>query len=255
MKTPSGFTLVEMAIVLVIVGLLLGGLLMPLSAQIEQRRISETQKTLEEIREALIGYAASHTSSPHNRPYLPCPDITLPTPPFTPNDGIEDRYPLLPLTANSGRCVSQEGNIPWATLGVSRTDSWYNRVRYRVDSNFSGQGDNQILTTTDGFQLTNAGALRVCTDNTCAATVATQIPAVILSHGKNGYGAINNANLLNPAPPAADVSELENANGNNNFVSGTPTPAGSAMGEFDDIVSWLSPNILYNRMVAAGRLP
>jgi prepilin-type N-terminal cleavage/methylation domain-containing protein len=40
----AGFTLVEMAIVLVIVGLLLGGLLMPLSAQIEQRRIGETQK-------------------------------------------------------------------------------------------------------------------------------------------------------------------------------------------------------------------
>ena len=33
------------------------------------------------------------------------------------------------------------------------------------------------------------------------------------------------------------------------FVSTTPGP------NFDDLVTWLSPNILYNRMIAAGRLP
>ncbi|MCK7493185.1 MAG: hypothetical protein MZW92_18280 [Comamonadaceae bacterium] len=26
-------------------------------------------------------------------------------------------------------------------------------------------------------------------------------------------------------------------------------------GEFDDIVTWLSPNVLYNRLIAAGQLP
>ena len=26
-------------------------------------------------------------------------------------------------------------------------------------------------------------------------------------------------------------------------------------GEFDDLVTWISPNILYNRMISAGRLP
>ncbi len=57
----AGFTLVEMAIVLVIVGLLLGGLLMPLSAQVEQRRIGETQKALDEIKEALVGFAIANT--------------------------------------------------------------------------------------------------------------------------------------------------------------------------------------------------
>ncbi|MDP2785976.1 MAG: prepilin-type N-terminal cleavage/methylation domain-containing protein, partial [Sulfurimicrobium sp.] len=61
-----GFTLVEMAIVLIIIGLLLGGLLMPLSAQMEQRRISETQKTLDEINQALIGFAVANKR-------LPCP--------------------------------------------------------------------------------------------------------------------------------------------------------------------------------------
>ncbi len=52
--------------VLMIVGLLLGGLIVPLSAQMDQRRATETQKTLEEIKEALTGYAVINGQ-------LPCP--------------------------------------------------------------------------------------------------------------------------------------------------------------------------------------
>jgi prepilin-type N-terminal cleavage/methylation domain-containing protein len=43
-KQPSGFTLVEIAIVLLILGLLLGGMLMPLTAQMEQRRIGKPRR-------------------------------------------------------------------------------------------------------------------------------------------------------------------------------------------------------------------
>ena len=42
MKRTRGFTLIELAIVMVIVTILIGGLAMPLSAQIQARRIAET---------------------------------------------------------------------------------------------------------------------------------------------------------------------------------------------------------------------
>jgi hypothetical protein len=29
----------------------------------------------------------------------------------------------------------------------------------------------------------------------------------------------------------------------------------TAGGEFDDIVDWVSPHVIYNRLVAAGKLP
>jgi hypothetical protein len=75
-----------------------------------------------------------------------------------------------------------------------------------------------------------------------------------LSHGKNGLGAINSlTNSLNPVPTTAD--ELENTDGNANFVSRVATPAEATAGEFDDIVTWLSKYTLFNRMVAAGKLP
>ena len=76
----SGFTLVELAISIFIIALLLGSILVPLSTQVEQRQLTETQKTMEEIRDALLGFAATNG-------YLPCPDLQVGG---TPNDGIED---------------------------------------------------------------------------------------------------------------------------------------------------------------------
>jgi hypothetical protein len=42
---------------------------------------------------------------------------------------------------------------------------------------------------------------------------------------------------------------------NGDFVSRNPSSPGAPGGEFDDIVSWLPTGILFNRMVAAGKLP
>ncbi|MBU1235775.1 MAG: general secretion pathway protein GspH [Gammaproteobacteria bacterium] len=195
-----------MAIVLFIVALLLGAMVLPLTAQMDARDNGDAQKTLAEIRDALIGYAVSRAG----RPYLPCPD--------TDGDGAEDRA--------GSACTNAEGDIPWNTLGLGRLDPWNRAYRYRVTPEFSNN---------TGFLLTTAGDLRVCTDNACGTPVATAIPAVLLSKGKNGAGA--NAN------------EVENSDDDNDFVSKDPDP------NYDDLVLWLSPNILFNRMVAAGRLP
>lgn len=51
------------------------------------------------------------------------------------------------------------------------------------------------------------------------------------------------------------ADEAANLNGDQVFVSRVRSDPGSAGGEFDDIVTWLSENVLYNRMVAAGQLP
>src|SRR5271169_3145800 len=98
-----GFTLVEIAMVLLIVALLLGGLVPTLSSQIEQRQISETSKQLDEIQQALIGYAVTYGR-------LPCPAAPNTT-------GVEN-----PL--GGGTCTNPyNGFVPAATLGLSGTDS------------------------------------------------------------------------------------------------------------------------------------
>ena len=67
-RPRAGFTLVEMAVVLVIVGLMLGGMLIPITAQMDQRNYSETRQRMNDIREALIGYGLAHG-------HLPCPQF------------------------------------------------------------------------------------------------------------------------------------------------------------------------------------
>ena len=62
----NGFTLIEMAVVVAVIALLLGGIIVPLAAQVEERRISEMQRLLDETREALAGFAVTNGR-------LPCP--------------------------------------------------------------------------------------------------------------------------------------------------------------------------------------
>jgi prepilin-type N-terminal cleavage/methylation domain-containing protein len=221
----AGFTLVEMAVVLVIISLLLGGLLLPLATQVDQQRRNETEKRLKEINEALIGFALSKPN-----PYLPCPDKTTNPGSGTANDGQEDRNPA------DGKCVSDEGNIPWTDLGITATDSWGTRFHYRVHEDFSN--------STATFSLSTEGNILICPFDGCTSTtaIAKKIPAVVLSYGKNTFNPGSN-------------DENENTDGDAKFVSRVQTPPDAAVGEFDDIVVWLSPNILFNRMVMAGKLP
>jgi prepilin-type N-terminal cleavage/methylation domain-containing protein len=241
-SSQNGFTLVELAIVLMIVGLLLGGMLVSLSAQVDQRNISETQRSLSEIKEAIIGYALA-------KGRLPCPASSG-------TFGVED-----PL--GGGTCTHpNDGFVPAATLGITSAvdsqgvtgfaiDAWGNRIHYAVT-----QSNTKAFTTTNGMSSTGMSALGpdllVCSvastsGTSCSVansylTATPGVPVVIYSTGKNGLsGGASGDEAENPNPNSADNDRV--------FVSHNPTPT------FDDLVVWISPSILYNRMVAAGKLP
>lgn len=253
-KMNRGFSLFEMAIVLFIVALLLGGLLPTVSSQIEQRRTSETLKQLDEIQQALIGYAILNGR-------LPCPASDT-------SNGIEsfDITAVPPGDAGNGKCSNfYNGFVPAATLGFTtgvdnqgRTgfavDPWGNRIRYAVtpwngntftttnymSTYFSSLAPNLLVcanATASGFGTSSCG-----TNN---ALTSSGVPVVIFSTGRNGaYGGTGTDEAAN--------LDGSNANSNKTFVSHAYTPAPN---EFDDLVIWISPNILINRMVAAGKLP
>ena len=238
MRHAPGFTLVEMAVVLVIIGLILGGLLVPLSAQMEMRGYQETSNRLEEAKEALLGFAMAHGR-------LPCPASAT-------SLGIED-------PVGGGNCNHDyDGYLPAATLGLSNLDGsgyaldgWgslpVNRVRYAVSTS-----NSNAFTTSDGMRTTSLGSLspdlKVCASGSgvTAASCGTAISltstavAVVFSAGKNA------------ATGGTGTDEAKNYDNNQVFVSHQPSPGAN---EFDDVLTWLSPGILYNRMVSAGRLP
>lgn len=195
-----------MSIVLLIVALLVTGLIPTLSGQVEQRRLAETRKYMDEVRDALLGYAIS---TPNKR--LPCPDSN--------GDGTAE--------AACTAAAQQVGTLPYKDLGVAAKDAYGNVLVYAVTKEFAD--------STTPFTLGTAGTLRVCTAAACTANLTGNAAAVIVSRGANWANT-----------PSAD--EAENTDGDIDFVSHDFQPG------FDDVVVWLSPNTLFNRMVAAGQL-
>jgi prepilin-type N-terminal cleavage/methylation domain-containing protein len=231
--SQQGFTLVEVAIVLVVVGLLIGGLVTPLSTQIEQRRVTDTQRAMEEAREALLGFAVRNG-------YLPCPAISA-------ANGLEARA--------GDRCAGEQrtGFLPWATLGMPKLDSWGHVFMYSVTSDFADSANPFRLSTPRDITV----ATRDAAGNLVAATAPNDIPAVIVSPGRNGYGGYSDLGVRAADAGTGNVDEKANMNpaGTTYVARGASDNAALPGGAFDDLVVWVSPNILFNRMVAAGRLP
>ena len=104
-----GFTLLELAVTLFIVTLLLGGVLVPLQTQMEIRKSEETQRLLEQAREALLGYAASYG-------YFPCPADAA-------SGGQE---PAVGVNHGTGVCPSYYGFLACSLIGCHTR--WMRRV-------------------------------------------------------------------------------------------------------------------------------
>lgn len=235
-RYQKGVTLVELAVVLVVVALLLAGLLGPLSTRVEQQQRQRTEGVLEDIKETFYGFAVANGR-------LPCPD-TDPIP-----DGTEN-----PL-GGVGGCAGVGGVLPWVTLGMPQQDSWGTNFVYRVTGVFADNTDGTNCglapepppTVGVSFKLCSAGDIVVRDAAPGGNIVSSNVPAIVISCGSNRNQA---ALAIN-----GDLSNHENENINNdiNFVSKGFSRDDAQ--EFDDLVVWISPYILKNRMVAAGRLP
>lgn len=236
-SAQQGFTLIEMTMVIFILGLLMASFLDPLATRVEQEERNNTQIQLDEIEEILYGHVLQNN-------YLPCPDCSDNTANCvtqTANDGVED------ILANT--CATLVGNLPWATLGVKGSDEWDNNFTYRVDSSFAdrnvpandGTGcETGSATLGVSFSLCSDGDITVNDAAVAGNTVATFIPAIVVSHGKNWASA-------------ASADETENTDGDAIFVDKDYSQTAGA--EFDDLMIWISPHILRTMTVKAGILP
>jgi prepilin-type N-terminal cleavage/methylation domain-containing protein len=222
-NTQRGFTLLEMAVVVVIAGMLLAGLLRSVAGLQARQHEARTGQQLEEIREALSTFAALNRR-------LPCPANPA-TAATAAGAGIE-RVP------NAAGCTGgNNGVLPWATLGLPQTDDWGRRFTYRVTATFARSGAAITLTSVGDNTVRNAAGV----------DIATQVPAVVVSHGGNGRRSYGPSGVIGAA--STDASELENADADTIFISDTPTQ------NFDDLVAWVPISVLVSRMLQAGALP
>ncbi len=255
-----GFTLLEMAIVIFIIGMLTAGLIGPVQVQLEARDRRKTLDYMNQSAEALYGFALTHRS-------LPCPD--------TDGDGVANPQ------GSGGGCSAETGYLPWAELGVEPGDAWGNRLTYHVRQRqftFPAQNTTCDGNTTNEFDLCSQGNTTIVTRGDNATTTGTveskfafnavtpeNVAAVIVSHGRNGYGAMGVDGVPRAAVPAGNDDEGRNADGDATFVSRTYSreqsgcadneSEGTPLCEFDDLVVPISRALLNSRMVSAGQLP
>lgn len=256
-RLQPGFSLVELAIVMLIVSILLAGVLMPLSIQREVRSYTDTKKTMDDIREALIGFALANGR-------LPCPAV--------PTDKAGDAT----LGVERATCPAagnmNVGVIPWVTLNVPETDEWGGRFTYRVTSAFADAPPSSSTCTPaavsqySSFRLCDSGDMKIRSRATAKATYDLTnfaVPAVFISHGKNGKGAYRtDGGQIAPAPSGTD--EYTNATPSTSFFSReiqeqsascSDTGGATPMCEFDDLVAFVPLTTLMNRMILSQKLP
>ena len=242
-----GFTLIELSVVLALLGLVIASIL-PLAGLLRDRaQLQDTRRSLDLALEALQGFAAVHGR-------LPCPATGISQGRESPEGG--------------GNCTTASGFLPAVSLGLLpvdaagfAVDAWGGRLRYAVATQTSahpecGSGAVMVFTTADCMRavaLPNLTPnLSVCTSAACTTSLVAQTPAVIHSTGRNfATGGHGDDERENPNPASDTMADPTPRR----FVSHEPTGTASPGGEFDDQVVWLSPFILYDRMIAAGRLP
>ena len=237
---------------LLVIAVLTGMLALPLAAQVEMRRGEETRRRLEEARDVLLAFAATHGR-------LPCPASAASRGDESFDAGGD---------ASNGRCAHfTDGWLPGAALGVAPLDSegylrdaWdspRNRVRYAV---YGGavNGVAEALTRTDGLQAATLAAigaqshyLFVCATAAGASSAGCGPAANQLTRRAAFVLLSSGANATSDAIAGGD--EARNLAGDGTFVA---REAGDdPRNPFDDVVQWAPVHLVVHRMLAAGRLP
>jgi prepilin-type N-terminal cleavage/methylation domain-containing protein len=109
-RRSNGFTLIEIAIVMVVIGLLTGGGISILRVMTERKARNQNMEYLQQAKEAILSFAEINGR-------LPRPD--------TGGDGLEDA------------CVNPDcvGFLPFITLNIAPNDTYQRRVKYEISNN------------------------------------------------------------------------------------------------------------------------
>ena len=250
-RLQTGFTLIEIAIVLLVVTIVLGYTVAMFPVQQELKQYNHANDEMNSIVDHLIAYAQVNGR-------LPCPDSDFPP------DGQENAIGGPPVDS----CTVYYGYLPGRTLGIegkynddeALVDPWGNEYRYAVSDADAGVSAGVDLVTANDIRNEGMGNvtpdLYLCSDSTtlgnhldCTTVgggveVMDNVAAVVISRGKS----------FDPA--ASSNIEAENTD---DFRLDPPSDRvfifSPRRDDYDDIVKWVSTNLLFSKMIEADQLP
>jgi prepilin-type N-terminal cleavage/methylation domain-containing protein len=255
----AAFTLIEMSMVLLIVGIVIMIVFPALKAVRQSSQQSQTQTALANLLRSTAAFVQANGC-------LPCP-----TPASTVGNGFGHVRGQASRTACAS-CIIPEGIAPFASLGLPfhmARDGWGRWITMRIDPtlaiNFGVVPPTSLCLSSDPPPcVTGASKKGLCQPtltNVSRPSVLTQngsrqqAAVIFVSHGANGYGAYHADPLANdgednhpayqgPATACSDIGGYErcNADGDQNFVLGETIH--DPIAPFDDQLVFLDRNSL-----------
>ena len=248
----QGFTLLELALVIAIIGIVLGGIFVGQGAFFESNKYQEDQRRLMDIKSALLHHVAVDG-------YLPCPD--------TDGDGQQNR--------TNEACSDSQGFLPHADLKTHAVNAYSYPFFYAINTDstddtkindegssasYFGASDCDPDNTANGnnppcFNLKtpqtvlpatdDANNLFVCGDDQTDCTsinhanLARFIPLIVVSFGKNSSETWGNSTDGTPAcPTTLSTREQTNCTHDRYFHRAPQNRDGT--NQFDDVLIWLT---------------
>ncbi len=253
-KSRAGFTLVEMSVVLIILGLVILTLCPALKAARDGSQLAATYTNMQTVLRASAACAQAQGC-------VPCPSPANALPAGFGRVGGRETGPAC------GSCAVAEGLVPYASLGLPTAvakDGWGRWLTMRIDPDLAAPQPQTCAPGVPCAPLSPlaglcAGTLAAGTQSPHVRTPPDKIGAraaiVIVSHGPNGFGAYRTwpyAPALNAAHPAyngtapscatPNGSETCNADGNADFTA--PDPTFTPSSQNDDVVVFAGRNAL-----------
>ncbi len=254
MKNNRGFTLVEVAIVLIIGGILLASASSMLLTYMKKVQISTTEKRMEGIQEAMQLFLNLNGR-------YPCPAATTAAV-DTAGFGVENPVGgtscggAVTTGRNSMPIVS--GSVPVRTLNLPDDfimDAWGGRFTYAVTKQLAETGTYRSelgairVVDSIGGNVTQPDLSRGAPNNTWGPGTAHY---VVVSHGKNNVGAFSiNGVQIAACAPASGQGEGENCDNDDMFRSTLLTSNAGGTNQNDDMVRFVA-NTAFGEWVPRG---
>ncbi len=234
----QGFSLIELSIVLVIIGVILSSIIPLASAHVDVKKIETTREKLVVIQKALNLYATLNKA-------LPCP-ASKTAAPDSANFGLASDCTAAPVAGvtqiGTDPNYVRVGAVPVRALNLPEAmmfDSWNNRFTYAVTRAATGAAlADGIISVTDA-------------NNNPVTSPASSAVYVVFSSGKDGKGT-HNRNGVATSACATGAKDGENCDGDIIFRDTAINDGDNASLYFDDLVLWRTKPMVEDESGALG---
>jgi prepilin-type N-terminal cleavage/methylation domain-containing protein len=247
-QDDHGFSLLETALVLAIMGVVAGSLLPALGTWLEKETLQRSRRNMDAAEEAIALFVQRNGR-------LPCPASPIGDPAV----GLEDALPQATTTPKAegepapepapavSVCRRTQGILPYRTLGLPQlamVDGWSRPFRYAPEPALTMADSRSAFCAPDRKSI--QAKLSIIDRTTLDVAPDFPLAYALLSHGMNGEGAWLLGTNQEQQEPIVTPAEPRNSDGDFLFVlSDTPL-------ESDDDLRWRTAPRVWLSAMGAG---